>query len=113
MVIIGGGVIGSEIGQFYSTLGTKVTIVEVASTNIRKNGFRWSKELQRQFKKDKIKVLACVGVQLIVLKIVKTRLSLTLSNGKSVRQIIVLVCTGRKPNLANSGVAEMELELVG
>ena len=27
MVIIGGGVIGSEIGQFYSSLGTKVTII--------------------------------------------------------------------------------------
>ena len=30
LIIVGGGVIGSEIGQFFATMGTKVTIVEMA-----------------------------------------------------------------------------------
>ena len=70
-----------------------------------------AKQLQRQFKKDKIKVLAGVGVQ--TCEIVDNKVVATLSNGKSVTADTCLVAVGRKPNLANSGIEEIGIELVG
>lgn len=109
MVIIGGGVIGSEIGQFYSSLGTKVTIVEVLPQILGRMDSDGAKALARQFKKDKIKVMCNVATDSFEVsdEIVK----LNLNNGKSLEAEVVLLCTGRKPNLANSGVAEAGVKM--
>lgn len=111
MLIVGGGVIGSEIGQFFQNLGTQVTIVEMAEHILGNEDKDVAKQLQRQFKKDKIKVLAGVGVQ--TCEIVDNKVVATLSNGKSVTADTCLVAVGRKPNLANSGIEEIGIELVG
>ena len=69
-----------------------------------------AKQLQRQFKKDKIKVLTGVGYKLV--KLVDNKVVSTLSNGKSDDCTYCLVAVGRKPNLANSGIEEIGIELV-
>ena len=61
LIIVGGGVIGSEIGQFFATIGTKVTIVEMAPQILGRMDSEAAKNLARQFKKDKIKVMTGVG----------------------------------------------------
>ena len=61
LIIVGGGVIGSEIGQFFATMGTKVTIVEMAPQILGRMDSEAAKNLARQFKKDKIKVMTGVG----------------------------------------------------
>ena len=109
MVIIGGGVIGSEIGQFYSTLGTKVTIVEVLPQILGRMDSDGAKALTRQFKKDKIKVMCNVATDSF--EVSEDNVKLNLNNGKSIEAEIVLLCTGRKPNLANSGVAEAGVKM--
>lgn len=109
MVIIGGGVIGSEIGQFYSTLGTKVTIVEVLPQILGRMDSDGAKALTRQFKKDKIKVMCNVATDSF--EVSEDKVKLNLNNGKSIEAEIVLLCTGRKPNLANSGVAEAGVKM--
>ena len=55
ILIIGGGVIGCEIGQFLRTLGTEVTIVEMNEQLLPSEDKDVAKQLQRQFKKDKMK----------------------------------------------------------
>jgi Pyruvate/2-oxoglutarate dehydrogenase complex, dihydrolipoamide dehydrogenase (E3) component, and related enzymes len=57
LVVIGGGVIGSEIGQFFASLGTKVTIIEVLPQILGRMDSEGAKALGRQFKRDKIKVI--------------------------------------------------------
>ncbi len=109
MVIIGGGVIGSEIGQFYSSLGTKVTIIEVLPQILGRMDSEGAKALGRQFKKDKIKVMCNVATDSF--EVSDDMVKLNLNNGKSLEAEIVLLCTGRKPNLANSGVAEAGVKL--
>lgn len=109
MVIIGGGVIGSEIGQFYSTLGTKVTIVEVLPQILGRMDSDGAKALARQFKKDKIKVMCNVATDSF--EVSDDIVKLNLNNGKSIEAEVVLLCTGRKPNLANSGVAEAGVKM--
>ena len=109
MVIIGGGVIGSEIGQFYSSLGTKVTIIEVLPQILGRMDSEAAKALGRQFKKDKIKVMCNVATDSF--EVSDDIVKLNLNNGKSLEAEVVLLCTGRKPNLANSGVAEAGVKL--
>ena len=91
MLIVGGGVIGSEIGQFFQNLGTQVTIVEMAEHILGNEDKDVAKQLQRQFKKDKIKVLAGVGVQ--TCEIVDNKVVATLSNGKSVTAGYLFSCS--------------------
>ncbi len=62
MVIVGGGVIGCELGCVYATLGTKVTIVE-ALTTLLPNEDEWvGKTLARELKKIGITSLTSTKV---------------------------------------------------
>ena len=55
MVIIGGGVIGLELGQVYKRLGAEVTVVEYMDRIIPTMDAGLSKELSRSMKKQKVK----------------------------------------------------------
>ncbi|MBT8303544.1 MAG: dihydrolipoyl dehydrogenase [Bacteroidia bacterium] len=56
MIVIGGGVIGLELGQVYRRLGSEVTIVEYMDRLIPTMDSALSKELTKVFKKAKFKV---------------------------------------------------------
>jgi len=56
MIVIGGGVIGLELGQVYRRLGSEVTIVEYMDRLIPTMDAGLSKELTKVFKKAKFKV---------------------------------------------------------
>lgn len=109
MLIIGGGVIGCEIGQFFSTLGTEVTIVQRGEQLLPFEDKDVVKQLQRQFKKDKIKVLLNSGVDSC--EVVGDGVVSTLSDGKKVNTQYVLVAIGRRPNIEGSGIEELGIEL--
>ena len=109
ILIIGGGVIGCEIGQFLRTLGTEVTIVEMNEQLLPYEDKDVAKQLQRQFKKDKIKVMTGVGVQNC--EVIDNQVVATLSNGKQINTQYALVAVGRKPNLNNSGIQELGIEI--
>ena len=109
MLIIGGGVIGCEIGQFFSTLGTEVTIVQRGEQLLPFEDKDVVKQLQRQFKKDKIKVLLNSGVDSC--EVVGDEVVSTLSDGKKVNTQYVLVAIGRRPNIEGSGIEELGIEL--
>ena len=107
MLIIGGGVIGCEIGQFFGVLGTEVTIVQ----RLPYEDKDIVKQLQRQFKKDKIKVLLNSGVDSC--EVVGDQVVSTLSDGKKVNTQYVLVAIGRKPNIEGSGIEELGIYAIG
>ncbi|WP_142786405.1 dihydrolipoyl dehydrogenase [Changchengzhania lutea] len=56
MIVIGGGVIGLEMGQVYKRLGSEVTIVEYLDRIIPTMDAALSKELNKVFKKAKFKI---------------------------------------------------------
>ena len=56
MVVIGGGVIGLELGQVYNRLGSKVTVIEYQDRIIPNMDSSLSKELTKVFKKSGVKV---------------------------------------------------------
>ncbi len=55
MIIIGGGVIGLELGQVYKRLGAEVTVVEYMDRIIPSMDSSLSKELMKVMKKQKVK----------------------------------------------------------
>ena len=57
LVVIGGGVIGLELGQVYKRLGAEVTVIEYMDRIVPTMDKAVSKELQKVFKKQKMKFL--------------------------------------------------------
>ena len=108
MIIVGGGVIGCEIGQFLSRMGTQITIVEMVDQILPLEDAETAKQLARQFKKDKIKVLTGNGI--ISVEMTETGVKANLANGKSVEAEVMLVAIGRRSfhdhlNAQGAGVA--------
>ena len=56
LVVVGGGVIGLELGQVYNRLGAKVTVLEYQDRIIPNMDSSLSKELAKVFKKSGVKV---------------------------------------------------------
>lgn len=63
MIIIGGGVIGLELGQVYKRLGAEVTVVEYMDRIIPTMDAALSKELMKTMKKQKVKFALSHGVK--------------------------------------------------
>lgn len=63
MVVVGSGAIGSELAQFYNSLGTKVTLVELLPNIVPLEDEEVSKQLERSFKKSGMKVMTDANVE--------------------------------------------------
>lgn len=63
MVVMGSGAIGSEFAHFYSSLGTKVTIVEFLPNLVPVEDEEISKQLERSFRKNGVKVMTSSSVE--------------------------------------------------
>ena len=63
IVVVGSGAIGSEFASFYQTLGTSVTLVEFLPRIVPLEDEEVSKQLERSFKKMKMKVLTDSSVE--------------------------------------------------
>jgi dihydrolipoamide dehydrogenase len=104
LAIIGGGVIGVEFANIFSSLGTKVTIIELGDRIIPTEDKAASKFLQKSLKKKGIDVLLNHQVNEVRQKSAK-EIQATDKNGKEivVEAEELLLAVGRVPN---SEVAE-------
>ncbi|MDC0117096.1 dihydrolipoyl dehydrogenase [Flavobacteriaceae bacterium] len=99
LIVIGGGVIGLELGQVYNRLGSEVSVIEYSNKITPFMDGAVSKELLRIFKKQKIKFYLSHKVTSV--KSENNFVSVTAedSNGKNVsfEGDYCLVSVGRKP----------------
>lgn len=108
MVVVGSGAIGSEFAYFYSTMGTKVTLVEFLPVIVPFEDAEVSKQLERSFKKSGMTVLTEANVEGVetIGDICKVKI-----NTKKGEQIIecevVLSAVGIQTNLENIGLEEV------
>ena len=112
LIVIGGGVIGLELGSVYARLGAKVSVVEFMDRLIPTMDAGLGKELQRVLKKDlKVEFFMKHKVESVVAK--AKEVTVTADNGKGEKVEIkgdyVLMAVGRKPyteglNLEKAGV---------
>ncbi|MFZ4401543.1 MAG: dihydrolipoyl dehydrogenase [Bacteroidales bacterium] len=63
MVVVGSGAIGSEFAYFYNSIGTQVTLVEFMPNIVPVEDEEVSKQLERSFKKQKMKVMTEATVE--------------------------------------------------
>jgi len=114
LMVIGGGVIGLELGSVYARLGSKVTVIEFMDRIIPGMDGALSKELQRVLKKN-------LGFEFLL----KHKVSGVKNNGKDVTVSVenskgetvkiegdyCLVSVGRKPYTENLGLDKIGLKL--
>ncbi|MFI4910303.1 MAG: dihydrolipoyl dehydrogenase [Sedimentisphaeraceae bacterium JB056] len=111
MVIIGGGVIGCELGCVYATLGCKVTIVEALPT-ILPNEDEWvGKTLVREFKKIGINTLT--GTKVLGVDTAGAGCKVSLEGADAIKCEKVLVAVGRRAICDDETVKSLSLEMEG
>jgi len=98
LIVIGGGVIGLELGQVYKRLGAEVTVVEYMDRIIPTMDVAQSKELLKVFKKQKVKFALSHGVSAVARKGDEVTVKATDKKGKEVefKGDYVLVSVGRR-----------------
>jgi len=99
LIVVGGGVIGLELGQVYSRLGAKVSIIEYQDRIISSMDSSLSKELAKVLKKQKIELLLSHKVSSIVRN---GNLVNVLAYDKNEKEVSLqgdycLIAIGRKP----------------
>ena len=113
MVVIGSGAVGVEFASVYARFGCDTTIVELMPRIVPVEDADVSKELERSFKKQGIKVMT--GVKLDTMK--KTKNSVKVSGkdskGKDValEAEMILVAIGRMPYLENLGLENTKVKV--
>ena len=111
MIVIGGGVIGLELGQVYRRLGAEVSVVEYMDRIIPTMDGAQSKELMKAMKKQKVKFYLSHQVSAVERDGDQVTVTATDKKGKEVSFSgdYCLVSVGRRPfidglNLENAGV---------
>jgi len=99
MIIIGGGVIGLELGQVYKRLGADVTVIEFMDRIIPGMDAGLSKELTKVLKKQKMKFFLSHKVKAVERKNNVVKVTADDKNGKEVvfEGDYCLVSVGRRP----------------
>ena len=99
LLVVGGGIIGLELGQVYSSLGSKVTVVEFLPNLIAAADTDIVKPLQSQLEKQFKNIYLSSKVVSVEEKDNKLKVSIQ-KNGKITSESFdkALVSVGRKPN---------------
>lgn len=107
IVVVGSGAIGSEFASFYRSLGTDVTLVEFLPRVVPNEDEEVSKQLERSFKKVKMRVMTDSTVESADTSREKCIVTIKTPKGKeTVEADIVLSAVGVTPNLEGIGLEE-------
>ncbi len=114
MIVIGGGVIGLEMGSVFMRLGTKVSVVEYADSCIATMDKDMGKNLQKVLKKEGMEFYLGHGVTKV--EGLKTKAKVTAKAKKDDKEVnleadYVLVAVGRKPYTDGLGLENIGIEL--
>jgi len=112
MVVVGSGAIGSELAYFYNAMGTKVTIVEFLPNIVPLEDEEVSKQLLRSFKKAGIEILLESNVTGVDFENEMCKVNIETKKGnQTIEAEIVLSSVGITPNIENTGIEELGIEL--
>jgi dihydrolipoamide dehydrogenase len=109
LTIIGGGVIGLEMAEYFAKTGSKVTVIEMQK--------QIGGPLDSEISTALLKILKQKGIQFELIAKVQSIDHHQVSyekQGKTyqVTSELILVCTGRKPNIENLGLASIGVETI-
>ena len=113
LIVIGGGVIGLELGSVYARLGTEVQVVEFLDRLIPGMDFSLAKEIQRILKKQGMKFFLSHAVQNVSVKGEGVKVVAKNKKDEEVefRGDYCLVAVGRRPYTDNLGLENIGVSL--
>ncbi|MBV2187279.1 MAG: dihydrolipoyl dehydrogenase [Rhizobium sp.] len=116
MVVVGGGVIGLELGSVWMRLGAKVTVVEYLDTILGGMDGDVSKQFQRMLAKQGMEFKLGAKVTGVAKSDTGAKVTFEPVKGGEAQSIdadVVLIATGRKPYTEGLGLAEAGVALDG
>jgi dihydrolipoamide dehydrogenase len=113
LIVVGAGAVGVEFASIFRRFGTEVTVVEMLPRLVPVEDEEISKELERAFKKQKIRVETGARADNIQKTATGVKLTLTTKDGKQeqLEAEKLLVAVGRKPNTENIGLENTKVQL--
>jgi dihydrolipoamide dehydrogenase len=113
LAIIGAGAVGVEFASIFSRFGTQVTLIEMLPRIVPVEDDEISKELDRAFRKAKIRVETGARAENIRKTEGGVALTLTTAAGKQeeIQAEKLLVAVGRKPNTDGIGLENTRAEM--
>ena len=112
LIIIGAGAVGVEFASIFKRFGTDVTVIEMLPRIVPVEDEDISKELERLFRKQKIRVETGARAENIQKTGSGVKVSLTTKEGKqeTLEAEKLLVAVGRKPNTENIGLENTRVQ---
>ncbi len=108
VVIIGAGPIGMEFAHIWHTYGAEVTVVEMLPRALPLEDEEVSAEVERAFKRRKVRLLTSTRVQGVETTPSGVRVSVTGEKGEQVLEAgRALIAIGVRPNSENLGLEEI------
>ncbi len=112
MVVVGSGAIGSEFAFFYNSIGTEVTLVEFLPTLVPLEDEEVAKQLERSFKKAKMKVMTASSVESVDTKGKLCKVTVKTKKGEEIIEAeVVLSAVGIATNLEGIGLEEVGIKI--
>ncbi|EYS90797.1 dihydrolipoyl dehydrogenase [Bartonella bacilliformis str. Heidi Mejia] len=116
MVVIGAGVIGSELGSVWSRLGAKVTVIEFLDKVLGSIDGEVSRHFQKIMEKQGIEYKLGTKVTAVAKSGSRAKISFEAVKGgasETLETDVVLIATGRRPYVDGLGLAEAGVQLDG
>lgn len=111
MIVVGSGAIGVEFANFYHTLGAEVTIVEYMPRIVPVEDEEISKQLERSFKKNGIKIMTESEVTSVDTSGDGVKATVKTKKGEEVLEAeILLSAVGVVANTENLGLEEVGIQ---
>jgi dihydrolipoamide dehydrogenase len=113
LAIIGAGAVGVEFASIFHRFGTEVTLIEMLPRIVPVEDEDISKELERNFRKQKLRTETGARADNIRKTGHSVQLTLTTRDGKQEELEVekLLVAVGRKPNTEKIGLENTKVEL--
>jgi pyruvate/2-oxoglutarate dehydrogenase complex dihydrolipoamide dehydrogenase (E3) component len=108
LIVLGGGAIGVELAQAFARFGTRVTIIEPADRLIALEEPESSALLLRTLRTEGLDVRVGTGATHVARQ--GGVITMTLSDGSTVRAAELLVAAGRTPNIRGLGLDSVGLD---
>ncbi len=112
LLVVGAGAIGSEFAYFYSTLGSRVTLVEFLPGIVPLEDEEVSRQLERSFRKNGMEVMTSSSVEKVEVEGRVCHVSIQTPKGIQIRDAdLVLSAAGVSPNLENLGLEALGIAI--
>jgi len=110
LIVLGGGVVGTELAQFFNRLGSAVTIVQDIDHLLPRDDPAAGRLLQEVFEAEGIEI----RLNTLTERVEKDgdRFRLFLPGGERIEGQRLLVATGRSPNVDGLGFEQLGIEIV-